>query len=157
MEINMKNYSKDLISTVHKAEKHLKTMNEKTVKMKPISEKWSKIEILGHLIDSALNNLLRFVAVQCEDDPVFSRYDQEKWVNTQKYQEFVWERLIELWKTYNLHIAFLLARIPGDKKHLNIPDGAGLVFRENKNVDLEYLVDDYIYHLKHHLGQIGVR
>lgn len=39
------------------------------------SEKWSKKEILGHLIDSATNNHQRFVRCQFEDIPTIT-YDQ---------------------------------------------------------------------------------
>lgn len=40
--------------------------------------KWSKKEILGHLIDSATNNHHRFVRVQFETNLKIS-YDQNKW------------------------------------------------------------------------------
>ena len=39
---------------------------------KPLPHKWSKKEVLGHLIDSAQNNLRRFICAQYESHPPFS-------------------------------------------------------------------------------------
>ena len=39
--------------------------------------KWSRKEILGHLIDSALNNHERFVRAQFTDDLMCPTYDQD--------------------------------------------------------------------------------
>lgn len=36
---------------------------------KPAPGKWSKLEILGHLIDSAINNLKRFTEIQFLPQP----------------------------------------------------------------------------------------
>ena len=47
---------------------------------KPIPTKWSKIEILGHLVDSAQNNLRRFICGQYESIPPLIVYDQDFWV-----------------------------------------------------------------------------
>lgn len=44
---------------------------------KPSNNKWSKKEIIGHLIDSAANNHQRFVRAQFEDLPSIA-YDQNK-------------------------------------------------------------------------------
>ena len=53
---------------------------------KPSPQKWSKKEILGHLIDSATNNHHRFVRVQFEDKPAIY-YDQDMWVYYNYYNE----------------------------------------------------------------------
>ncbi|MBK9046740.1 MAG: hypothetical protein IPL74_08565 [Bacteroidetes bacterium] len=48
-------------------------------------QKWSKKEILGHLIDSATNNHQRFVRGQFETVPEIS-YDQNNWNTFSYYQ-----------------------------------------------------------------------
>jgi hypothetical protein len=49
--------------------------------------KWSKKEILGHLCDSATNNLHRFINVQFEGQPfAIAPYAQNNWVTIQDYQ-----------------------------------------------------------------------
>lgn len=49
-------------------------------------EKWSKKEIVGHLIDSAQNNLRRFIVGQYEGTPPHVVYDQDFWVKANNYQ-----------------------------------------------------------------------
>ncbi len=44
---------------------------------KPIPSKWSKKEILGHLIDSAQTNIRRFVLGQYEEQP-YLVYEQNQ-------------------------------------------------------------------------------
>ena len=48
--------------------------------------KWSRKELVGHLIDSAANNHHRFVKAQFTDRLLISRYDQESWVKYQDYK-----------------------------------------------------------------------
>src|SRR5713226_3027185 len=47
--------------------------------------KWSRKEIIGHLIDSAANNHQRFVRLQLETEVVMPGYHQSGWVRTQNY------------------------------------------------------------------------
>lgn len=114
----------------------------------PSPDKWSKKEILGHLIDSASNNHQRFVWAQLGSEIRLPEYDQESWVRTQAYQEESWENLVQLWKVYNFHLLHIAAAIPDDKL-------ANLCFiGEKEPVTLEFLFADYVQHLKHHLHQI---
>ena len=51
---------------------HLSALNnisEEDYAAKPAPNKWSKKEILGHLIDSAQSNIRRFVIAQYEENP----------------------------------------------------------------------------------------
>ena len=66
-----------------------------------LNDKWSKKEIIGHLIDSASVNHERFIRAQFKDDLVFPGYNQDKWVEVQNYQNANWGSLIELWKNFN--------------------------------------------------------
>jgi hypothetical protein len=110
--------------------------------------KWTRKEILGHLIDSASNNHQRFVRAQMEDPLVFPAYAQESWVESQGYQQASWEELLELWSAYNRHLARVIARIPPEKRTHSCRIG------DSQPVTLEFLVRDYVRHLEHHLRQI---
>ena len=44
----------------------LKKISEQEYALKPLPHKWSKKEILGHLVDSAQNNIRRFIVAQYE-------------------------------------------------------------------------------------------
>ena len=120
---------------------------------------WSAKQIIGHLIDSAANNHARFVLAQLKDDLVFPGYDQNGWVKTNHYQEASWIQLVDLWRTYNLHLHHVMAH--ADKNKLNTPctlhtlqEIAFKTVPKSEPVTLEYLMKDYVDHLKHHLAQI---
>lgn len=110
--------------------------------------KWSRKEILGHLIDSAANNHQRFVRAQLESPLNFPGYAQERWVETQNYQEESWGYLVGCWAGYNRHLLHVLAQIPADKLNYTC------VIGEDNPVTLEFLAQDYVRHLEHHLTQI---
>lgn len=121
--------------------------------------KWSKKEILGHLIDSASNNHQRFVRAQFTDDLIFPGYDQDKWVRVQDYQNINWHSLVELWKNFNFLIIHLLSRILEQdlkkaRTNHNLDRIAWKEIPANEPATLEYFVKDYFGHLHHHLNQI---
>jgi len=110
--------------------------------------KWSRKEILGHLIDSASNNHQRFVRTQLSSEVSFPAYAQTQWVEMQEYQSESWENLIQLWAGFNRHMLHLISHISEDRADNHCVVGAG------PPVTLRFLVEDYIRHLEHHLAQI---
>jgi hypothetical protein len=48
--------------------------------MEVVGSKWTRKQLLGHLIDSASNNYQRFVRLQQGNLVGFPGYDQEFWV-----------------------------------------------------------------------------
>ena len=70
---------------------------------KPNPNKWSRKEVVGHLTDSAQNNLRRFIVGQYETEPNIV-YEQDFWVKSNNYQETPTENVIQLWKLLNLQI-----------------------------------------------------
>lgn len=116
---------------------------------RPDARKWSKKEILGHLVDSALTNLRRFIMTQYQPGEKIV-YHQDEWVALQGYQQAELKELITLWELLNRQIARVIHRIPEDKLQLVCDTGkAGM----NQH-SLEFLIDDYLVHLQHHLAQI---
>ena len=62
----------------------LENLNEAKASQKTQPDKWSRKEILGHLIDSASNNHQRFVRAQYVKDTNFLSYEQKEWVSIQR-------------------------------------------------------------------------
>jgi len=155
----MREWIDDFKSTVAEATGRLQQIDEAKSTESQAPGKWSAKEILGHLIDSAANNHSRFVLAQMRDDLVFPGYEQNKWIDIQKYRDEPWPALIDLWRAYNVHIAHVMEVTPDDKlKHMCIQhtmhDIAWRSVSENTPVSLEHLMRDYVEHLKHHLDQI---
>ncbi len=110
--------------------------------------KWSRKQIVGHLVDSAANNHQRFIRAQEEPALVFPEYEQNHWVRSQRYDERLWSDLVTLWESYNRHLAHVIAAIPEDRRSTRC------VIGDSEPVTLGFLVHDYIVHLQHHLGQM---
>jgi len=124
----------------------LAVIDDKAFSEKPNPEKWSRKEIMGHLIDSAANNHQRFVRAQFEERPRIT-YDQENWNRFNYYQQISTKQIISLWTAYNKQLVELMRRIPVE--HLDRECEVG-----DKIVTLEFLIQDYVKHLEHHLNQV---
>ena len=137
----------DLLSALKIADR-LRNIDDAAASKRPAPGKWSKKEILGHLIDSAANNHQRFVRLQLTPRIDLPGYDGDEWVRIQRYQERSWHEIIELWQVYNTQLAPLIRGVdPATLQHVwHMPDG--------KEVDLEFIMRDYVVHLRHHLEQI---
>jgi hypothetical protein len=109
---------------------------------------WSKKEILGHLIDSAANNHQRFVRAAYNAAASFPTYDQNAWVRIQQYHASEWAGLVTLWSAFNRHLSDVIERIPEEAK--SSPCNVG----KEEPVTLEFVVRDYLRHLRHHVSQI---
>ena len=127
---------------------NLRQIDNRSASVRPAPGKWSKKEIVGHLIDSATNNHQRFVRMQLTAHLELPGYDQEEWVRLQHYQDRPWREIIDMWQVYNTQLVEVIRNI--DPKALRntwrAPDG--------KDVDLEFVVRDYLVHMRHHLDQI---
>ena len=133
--------------------KELASIAVTEVAYRPAPNKWSKKEILGHLCDSAINNLGRFIKVQYEERPfVVQPYDQVQWVLLQNYQERPLQDIITLFQTLNNQIVNVLQNIPPEKLTYLCDIG------NNEKKTLEWLIQDYLEHMEHHIyNQILLR
>ncbi len=155
----MKDELEDFRHTIEETSERLLSMTEAESEMRRADGKWSAKEIMGHLIDSAANNHSRFVTGQLKDNLIFSGYKQEEWVAVQQYQQASWATLVNLWKFYNLHLLHVAACIPEEKLKQpcqvhSLNKIAWKLVDEGEVATLEYLILDYIAHLKNHLRQI---
>ena len=111
---------------------------------------WSRKDLIAHLIDSAANNHLRFLFAAQQGALEFPGYDQDANNALQAPSEVPWPLLVGLWSNYNRYLSHVIARLPADKLEAPCRIGGAAA------VTLQFLVDDYIAHLEHHLKQIGV-
>ena len=150
----------DFRSTVLTATERLRAISPEKSAQKSSPDQWSIKEVLGHLIDSAANNHQRFVRAQFTDDLVFPGYEQEKWVNAQRYNQESWGDMIQLWSSYNLHLLHVISAIPEATlmrariRH-NLDEIALNPVDKQDPATLDYFVRDYLVHMKHHLEQIN--
>lgn len=155
----MQEWLEDFHRTIDSASERLSAIDEAEAAKPRAEGHWSAKQIIGHLIDSATNNHARFVLGQLKDDLLFPGYDQDGWVRTNHYQDASWSQLVELWRAYNLHLLHLMSH--ADQGKLSTPctlhtlqEIAFKTVPKSEPVTLEYLMKDYVDHLKHHLTQI---
>lgn len=116
---------------------------------KPNPEKWSKKEILGHLIDSGINNLQRFTEIQFEDKPFkIRKYNQDQLVVVNDYQNSELNEITAIWLAINNRIIEVIKRQTDETLSFAIEFDDGTIS------DLRFLINDYVDHLEHHLNQI---
>ena len=129
----------------------LKQISSEDLLKRPAPGKWSKQELLGHLVDSAINNLKRFTEIQFLPQPysVIS-YRQNELVVVNDYQNLPLKHLLDLWQALNRQIVMVVKRIPSDK--LIYPVDPQYESKELKT--LSWIICDYVAHMEHHFRQI---
>ena len=147
LEVHMESVANDLQSALKIAER-LRQIRDAEASIRPAPGKWSKKEILGHLMDSASNNHQRFVRAALQGQLTFPGYDQEKLVEIQRYQDLDWEFLIEMWTAYNKFLVHVLRNLPATAHQIVCH------IAEFKPATLAWIAEDYVAHMKHHLNQI---
>ena len=111
--------------------------------------KWSKKEVLGHLVDSAVHNLVRFTEINYLEKPYRHRpYNQIDLVNLNQYQTKEINELTQLWFSLNKQILRIMKSV--DEEALNYK----IILSDGSIIDLRFLMTDYVEHLEHHINQI---
>jgi hypothetical protein len=120
---------------------------------KPSPGKWSKQEILGHLIDSAINNLKRFTEIQFLPQPyIITSYQQDELVNVNHYQQLSLDHLLNLWAALNQQIIYVVKNIPAEKFNYAVNPQ----YDNNEIKTLGWVICDYTAHMEHHVKQSGI-
>jgi hypothetical protein len=126
----------------------LEKLSEEHVSIRRSPEKWSRKEVMGHLIDSAFNNHQRFVRMQIEKHQELLQYKQNEWVTLQNYQALEWGKVVGVWTNLNRHIIHVWKNL--DREALantgNFPDYGVQT--------LQFIIDDYVDHMEHHLKAV---
>ena len=123
----------------------LKNLGKEEAGVKPLPTKWSRKEILGHLVDSAQNNLRRFIVAQYEEQPKIN-YQQDFWVRSINYQQWKLDELIHLWHFTNRQIVEVLRSMK--------EEGSGRGCETDSVRTIGWLAEDYLKHLRHHMHQV---
>jgi hypothetical protein len=141
----MESIASELNNIIDKHLSALQVISEERYAFKPSPAKWSKKEILGHLTDSAQNNIRRFIVAQYEERPKII-YKQDKWIMITNYQDYRLPDLISLWYLLNKHICHIL-------RYITPEVGERECQTENLH-SIQWLAQDYVRHLLHHLHQV---
>ena len=136
--------SERLATVLRDAMPWLVTVSEAEASVPERAGKWSGKEVIGHLIDSAVNNLGRIVRMQIKDGQSFAGYEQMEWVSLQHYAEREWAQVLALWFALNEHVAWTVGHV--EKARLT---NRGAI--EGDDVTLGFLIADYVAHMEHHL------
>src|SRR5690349_4498197 len=110
----MKRTIEDIKSVLDTMEPSIRAISDVEFSAKPRQDKWSKKEVIGHLIDSAENNLRRFISARSEDRPKII-YEQDFWVSANAYQSATQDDVVTLWRLLNERICAVLATIPPEE------------------------------------------
>lgn len=145
----MKQTIDELLKIISSFERKIMSIHDSEFSAKPDAKKWSKKEVLGHLIDSAQNNLRRFIVGQYETTPKI-RYEQDFWVAANGYQQLKKSDVVQHWLLINRQIATVLSNMNTSHYTLQVDSGSDTPELHS----LEWLASDYVKHMKHHLNQI---
>ena len=140
----------ELRNTVEKITNHLSTFEPHLLSKKPLPGKWSKKEILGHLIDSGINNLQRFTEIQFMAKPfTFQNYRQDDLVIANDYQHADINELLTFYKSINQRVIKVMELQTDETLQYEIINP-----HDNRKTDLMFLMNDYVDHMNHHYQQI---
>ena len=133
-----------LNATVEHIDAYSDAYGEQPLKRKP----WSRKEAFGHLIDWAITHQQWFARALTEPKVVASGYPPDEWVSAQRYGEFRWEDLVDLWLCVNRLLVHVLSQIPEER--VNTPCHIGI----DEPTPLATVIDRYVEHCEDVVGQI---
>lgn len=122
---------------------------DKTLRYKPSPEKWSVLEILGHLADTEIAYAYRLRQMLADAKPVIAPIDQDAWARNLGYMESAPAELVALYGLNRHANLQLLRRLKADdlKKSAFHPE-------MKKDVTVADLVERMSEHGASHLAQI---
>src|SRR5258707_5484345 len=103
--------SERLAAVLRSAMPWLLTISEAEASVPEREGKWSAKEVIGHLIDSAVNNLGRIIRLQIEAGQSLPGYEQMAWVSLQHYGEREWAQGLALWFALNEQVAWTIGHV----------------------------------------------
>jgi DinB superfamily len=138
----------DFRARLASAEADLKVITEVEATENYRKDAWTRKQILGHLIDSAINNHVRFVVAALDGEYTGPAYHSQGWVEMHDYANMLWSELVELWRAHNALLTRVVGQVPEDK--LLAPCRIG----NDQPVTLRYVIEDYLHHMDGHITEI---
>lgn len=139
-----------LRQTIERELPQLRAVTDERSALAPQPGKWSPKEELGHLIDSAANNHIRFVVASMDGEFAGRGYAQDECVSAHAYRDLPWQDIVELWYRYNSLLAHLVERMPETRMENRCRIGSG-------EMTLRFVIEDYVNHMQHHPDHILAR
>ena len=136
--------SERLEAVLRNAMPWLLTISEAEASVPEREGKWSGKQVIGHLTDSAVNNLGRIIRMQIMAGTSLPGYEQMEWVSLQHYAEREWSQVLALWFALNEHVAWAI-------RHIEPARLANRGVVEGERLTLGVLIADYVAHMEHHL------
>jgi hypothetical protein len=145
--------TREINDLIEEWEPKLLELSSEVITVPKNSQNRSIKQILGHLIDSATNNVHRYVHLQYRESPLeFPNYASEgnndRWIAIQQYQTEEWDKMVRLWLFLNYHLIHVIRHINPEKLDNVWIAGPG------RNISLKEMVIEYLKHLKLHLAEI---
>jgi hypothetical protein len=146
--------SRELLSLIEEWEPKLSSLPDDVITERRNSQNRTIKQIVGHMVDSASNNIHRAVHLQYQPSPLtFPNYaslgNNDRWIAIQNYQQEDWNDLIQLWKYANKHFAHVILNVNAEKLD-NV-----WIAGPNQEISLEAMVVDFLRHFELHLGEIN--
>jgi hypothetical protein len=144
----MTDLAKFLLETLNREQPHLRALTDERASIEPKPGKWSPKQELGHLLDSAANNHIRFVCATLDGQYEGPGYAQDRCVSLHAWHLLPWTALVDFWWHHNTLLVHLITQISAES--LNVK----CVVKNNAPVTLRFLIEDYVLHMQHHLDHL---
>ena len=109
---------------------------------------WTRKQALGHLIDWGAAHQQWFACALAEPSLTARGYPEDDWLAAQKYDDFAWLDIVELWCALNRFLVHVIENIP--EKKLDTPCKIGIA----EPVTLQQLARRYVAHCEDIVGQL---
>lgn len=148
---NVRKASQKIEMLISGWENRLLNLSEEEITKKRNAQKRNIKQVLGHLVDSSVNNHHRIVRLQYTKRLVFPDYqsDNDTWIQIQNYENRDWGILVQFWKQYGLHISFIINQVR--EKDLDNLWTDGFI----EPIKLEDIIFGFPEHFELHLNQIN--
>ncbi|MEJ2703077.1 MAG: hypothetical protein P8Z79_11610 [Sedimentisphaerales bacterium] len=145
--------NRELLSLIEEWEPKLLALPDDVITERRNSQNRTIKQIVGHMVDSASNNIHRAVHLQYQPSPLtFPNYasfgNNDRWIAVQNYQQEDWNDLVQLWKYANVHFAHVIVNVNAEKL------GNVWIAGPNQEISLEAMIVDFLRHFELHLSEI---
>jgi hypothetical protein len=145
----MNDIAREFWSRIEAAEQKLSSISEEASRKPYRADGWLRKELLGHLVDSACVNHVRFAFAATNGAYEGPSYGQSAWVTLHGYAQVPWAAILDQWRARNTWIAELITNIPSERLSAICKIG------DNPPMRLDELIRDYLDHLENHVEQMS--